>query len=249
MLMSHLMYNPSNEVRHTLASLATLETPPARGTHHHPYSFHDYASTVIEAIPQAGLIVQDAEFAVSNNGDRMFGLVQLKTERDDLTWNIGLRGSHDQRISRGLVAGESIMVCSNLMFSGSIALRTKQTTNIEKRIGGLVIDAVQQMPHYFEEEETMIDRLKDTVIRDAWANAALVEVYKNGGLSSSQLGTAIDEWNEPSFDHGADLNAWRLEQACTQALKPTGNNVNMGLVADRSRVARETIVDLFKLAA
>jgi hypothetical protein len=79
----------------------------------------------------------------------------------------------------------------------------------------------------------------DFALRNRAGDAALVEIFRRDGLSSAQLGRAINEWHEPSFDEHGELGwtLWRLKNAVTQSLKPTGRHVNMDLVANRSQTA------------
>nr|MBS0019438.1 hypothetical protein [Gammaproteobacteria bacterium] len=47
---------------------------------------------------------------------------------------VGLRGSYDQTLPRGLAVGSRVFVCDNLAFSGEVTIKTKQTTFIGQRL-------------------------------------------------------------------------------------------------------------------
>ncbi|MGL4566355.1 MAG: hypothetical protein ACRCVD_13765, partial [Halioglobus sp.] len=83
------------------------------------------------------------------------------------------------------------------------------------------------------------DAYKAFKMQPRWGDAALVELYRREALTSAQLGRAVDEWAAPSFEeHGEDgFNAWRLLNAVTQAQKPSGDQVNMDLIRQRTSTA------------
>jgi hypothetical protein len=242
-----LMYSTVNDQPLNMAQLNMIPTPEPRGRHHRPYPFGQYVEDVHHALDQSGIAVLEQEFAVTKDHGSMFGLMEIGSkplEGELITageWNLmlGLRGSHNQRIGRGLVLGNQVIVCSNLMFTGNVAnFTTRQTTNIARRLPGLIYDAVQRIPQMAERQEKVFDAYHNREIKPRAGDAALVEIYRRDGMNPTQLGRAIQEWHEPCHDeHAADgWNAWRLMNSVTESLKPTGQNVNMDAVAQRSEV-------------
>ena len=98
-------------------------------------------------------------------------------------------------------------------------------------------------------QERTFDAYHNTAISPRGGDAALVETFRRGGLTSQQLGVAVNEWHEPSFEAHAEggFNVWRLFNACTQAVKPTGARVNHNHVAERTRIATEFMDELVTL--
>lgn len=62
-------------------------------------------------------VVQE-EYAVSPDGMKMFGVLDLETQMEGCRFSIGIRNSHDKSIRLGLTAGLRVFVCSNMAFSG-----------------------------------------------------------------------------------------------------------------------------------
>jgi ATPase family associated with various cellular activities (AAA) len=62
-------------------------------------------------------VVQE-EYAVSPDGAKMFGVLDLETQMEGCRFSIGIRNSHDKSIRLGLTAGLRVFVCSNMAFSG-----------------------------------------------------------------------------------------------------------------------------------
>lgn len=252
-----LMYSTVKDKPMTRPELALLETPAPMGNHHRPMPFGEYADIVVKGLVDRGLEVVKEEYAVTRNEQQMFGVIEvadrnlsLAPAKRDNDWGlmIGLRGSHNQTLARGLTMGSHVYVCSNLGFHGELlTMKTMQTTNIMTRIIGLVGEALDKIPGMAADQEARFDAYKNTVIRPEHGDQMLVEIHRRGGFSGSQLATAIAEWDKPSFASHAEYNGagqrsvWQLYNACTQALKPTGNHVNMDIVRARSQVADELI--------
>ena len=243
----NLMYSTANDKPVTLNQLNMVPTPAPRGRFHRPYGFGEYAQEVHHALDRAGIEVRGEEYVVTKDGGSMFGLMEIgaKPLEGELImakeWDVtlGLRGSHDQRIGRGLVLGTRTIVCSNLQFSGNIAnFSTRQTTNIAARLPGLIYDAVQQIPQMAERQEKVFEAYHEKQLAPRAGDAALVEIYRRNGLSSAQLGRAVNEWHEPTFEEHAEdgYTAWRLMNSVTQSLKPTGANSNHHTIAQRSEI-------------
>lgn len=246
-----LMYNAQNETLLNRFELAQLPLPAALGSRHNPYPFSDYIDEVTHALNLNGLQITNEEFAVDHDNLRMFGIMevgaiegQLITDED---WKllVGVRGSHDCKISRGLTLGSQVLVCSNLCFHGNIGtFNTKQTLNIGTRLPGLIQDAVAHIPELAETQQLSFDNYKNQIMLPRQGDAMLIELHRRGGLSSSQLGHAVKEWDNPSHEEHAehDYSVWRLLNACTEAVKPTGNNVNMNTIQRRTQIT-STLMD------
>ena len=257
-----LMYSGNDELM-TREQVARVATPAGMGARHNPYPFGAYVEDIHHALDVNGIAVANEEFAVGNDGQRLFGMMQLAPkplEGELITakdWNLtlGLRGSHDQSIARGLVLGSQTIVCSNLMFDGNLGkFTTMQTTHIGSRLPQLIRAAVSRIPEVAHRTEQRYDIYKNFEMRQRWGDAALVEIFRRGGLSGAQLSRAISEWDRPAHEENAEygFSAWRLMQACTEALKPTGAQVNMNIVQDRSeRVSSfiDEVTDMDRLLA
>lgn len=244
--MSNLMYNTNTDELITRANLADVPTPPAMGARHNPYPFSDYVEQVHHALDLNGLAATQEEYVVGHEGQRLFGMMKIAPKAlegelitaDDWNLTLGLRGSHDQSVARGLTLGSQVIVCSNLMFDGDLGkFNTMQTTNVGARIPGLIRQAVARIPEVAGAMEERYDRYKNFEMKPRWGDAALVEIMRRGGLSPAQLGKAVAEWDRPVHEEHAQYgySAWRLMNAATEALKPGGQNTNMNLVQDRTQ--------------
>ncbi len=268
-----LLYSHAGNPHLTLAELAEVPTPRGEGRFHRPYPFARYVEDVEESLDRVGFEVLERDLEVTHDQMRFFGALAIaprsgepvevfeNTEGDrcyrqgdrDYELLVGLRGAHDQSIQRELVLGDKVFVCSNLAFSGSIGhIKTKQTTNIHRRLPGLISAAVAQIPALAEQRERLFEAYKNYTFSNPRAgDAALVEIFRQGGLSAAQLGKAILEWDNPTFEEHKEWgrSAWLLRNSVTQALKPAGQNINHNLIANRTTVTDQFLGNLVGIAA
>ena len=126
--MSALLYNSATDIKVPRDYLANLQTPAPLGNRHAPYPFHSFATDTVSAIQDAGFTIESEEYAITKNENRLFGLLNISRPAAPVPqsfgmptlyrpkWNllVGVRGSHDQSVSRALVIGSKVQVCSNL---------------------------------------------------------------------------------------------------------------------------------------
>ncbi len=87
----------------TREQLALVPTPPATATHH-PVPHHEIVQTLIEALSFRHIGVVKDEYAVSKDGMKLFGVLDLEAGFDGCQFSIGLRNSHDKSMRLALTA-------------------------------------------------------------------------------------------------------------------------------------------------
>lgn len=209
----------------TREALGQLPLPVPLGPRHNPLPFSEDVELVTKELACHGLHVEDESYGVlyTKEGDpaRYFGVLELAHERLDHALVVGLRGSYDQSISRGLAVGSRVFVCDNLAFSGEVTFQTKQTTNITDRLPRMIATAAQKVPMLAELQNIRFDKYRMTEMKARWGDAAMIELMRRGVLNANSVQRAIAEWDEPSHDEHAEdgYSVWRLHNAVTEAIK------------------------------
>ena len=233
------LYNPKNEALNR-EQLSSVVTPDPIGRFHRPVDYSDFVQMIDNKLVTHDLQIADEKFAVKHDGSQFFGLMQISTpamENQDWTFNIGIRGSHDGRISRGIAFGSSVLVCSNMCFHGDLGVfRTRQTLNVMDRLPSMIDGAIAKIPSMVKENLKRFDGYRTTKMTESDGNNALVHMHRGNILSANQLSTALNEWIEPSHDeHNEDgATLWRLFNAATEAIKPKEGQGNMVTLQNRS---------------
>ena len=97
--------------------LTQIPVPEATSTHK-PVPHHTIVEALVETLSFRHIGVVNEEYAVSCDGMKMFGVLDLETQMEGCRFSIGIRNSHDKSIRLGLTAGLRVFVCSNMAFSG-----------------------------------------------------------------------------------------------------------------------------------
>ena len=195
-----------------------------------------YAPDVSPAVPT---------LASSENVPAIITDKELYKPRWDLV--IGVRGSNDRSISRGLVLGTRVMVCSNLCFSGDLGdWSKKQTTNVEANMPDTIRRAVDQLDRKNEELTVNFDSFNAAQVNRDDGDRILMDILRGGGFSASQFERAVEHWDKLPADleeHSANgRTLWWLFNACTHGLKPTGRNSNHNDKAHQSAIIYNKLV-------
>ena len=152
-------------------ALAMVPTPRPTETWQ-PIPHETYVHRIEQALPDYGLSVVQEAHAITHDGTRYFGLVQVQNgcSSPDYTWVLGLRNSHDKSLPAGLVAGSQVFVCDNLAFSGEVQISRKHTPNILRDHPGLVDSALTRLLGLFRFQDQRVERYKSVHLGDADAH-------------------------------------------------------------------------------
>ncbi len=86
------------------AELAQIPVPEATSTHK-PEPHHAIVESLVETLSFRHIGVVNEEYAVSSDGMRMFGVLDLETQMEGCRFSIGIRNSHDKSLRLGLTVG------------------------------------------------------------------------------------------------------------------------------------------------
>ena len=197
-------------------ALRGLQTPPRTATHV-PLPHSELVSMVKYALGYFGHEVMEEHHAVTEDHQRYFGLLSLRSEYGDYTDTIGLRNSHDQKFPIGIAFGSRVFVCSNLAFSGDHVIKRKHTANGRRDLPGLVAEVVEPLKEKRLLQGKSIERYKSALLTDERADHAVLTMYRKGVINLQRVPNVLNQYESPAHDWGAK-SAWRLFNAATYAL-------------------------------
>ncbi len=220
------------------AAMRNLPMPVPKGPRHHPIHHLDFVEAIDETVKMFGLDVTEEAFGVNDNGARFFGVMQLKGDKlpseSDYGVALGLRGSHDQTLPRGLSIGSRVFVCDNLSFAGEHVMNTKHTTNILDRLPEMLYMMVGKVINAAQAQHEQLESYKATFLPDSVADAAMTQLVRIGAINPTDLPHLIKEWDEPSHEEFSDPTVWRLFNAATETLKPRGGQARLATLQPRT---------------
>lgn len=178
---------------------------------------------VRSALEPTGLTVAEEAHALARDGGRYFGLLRLTDGNDhgDFSLTVGLRNSHDQTFPAGIAVGATVLVCSNLSFSGEVKLARKHTAHIARDLPQLIEAAVGRLGDLRRSQELRFAHYKQHELTDAQAHDLLVQVLDAQVLPVTKLPLALREWRTPRHPEFRDdgKTAWRFFNSVTEVVK------------------------------
>jgi hypothetical protein len=215
------------------AELATLPLAAPMGPRHAIRPFAEDVEIVTDRLTALGLPIAQEAYGVTKDADgtpkQFFGLIEVE-DGDDRGHGVmvGLRGSYDQTLPRGLAIGSRVFVCDNLAFSGQVTFKTKQTLDIDARIRAMLETAVNQVPAMSAAQDKRFESYRHIEVGQTVGNSMLTDLVRKGVINASQIGVALQEWDSPRHaEHAEDgWSLWRLHNAVTESLKPSNADTN-----------------------
>jgi hypothetical protein len=143
----------------TRQQLALVPTPPATATHL-PVPHSEVVEALIETLGFRHIGVVTEEYAVSKDGMKMFGVLDLDTGMPGCRFSIGVRNSHDRSMRLAAVVGVRVLVCENMAFSGDFQPVLAKHSKHFSLQNALSI-GVDQMQRNFDGMRKQVDTWKD----------------------------------------------------------------------------------------
>src|SRR5271165_1396469 len=144
--------------------LALVLTPAGTSTHR-PVAHIEVVNALVEALGVRHIAIHKEEYAVSNDGMKMFGLMELETTFSGCRFAIGLRNSHDKTMRLALVVGYRVFCCENMAFQGDFEPVLAKHSKHFSLANALSI-GVDAMQRNFAPMVQAVDRWRDTQLTD-----------------------------------------------------------------------------------
>jgi hypothetical protein len=203
----------------TREQLSLIITPEGTATHH-PLPHYTIVQALIEALAFRHISVMRDEYAVSLDGMKMFGVLDLETAFEGCRFSIGIRNSNDKSMRLAMTVGYRVFVCDNMAFQGDFSpVLAKQTKNFS------LIDAVSvgvdRMQRNFEPMRRQIELWKESRVEDQEAKLVIYQAFVEGELEAPKhLARRVhDLYFNPQFEEFAPRTRWSLANAFTSAFK------------------------------
>ena len=209
----------SGSSKMTREELKVIPTPAASPTHQ-PVPHHEIVGALVESLSYRQISVVREEYAVSNDGMKMFGVLDLETIFDGCRFSIGVRNSNDKSMRLALTVGYRVLVCDNMAFHGDftpvLAKHTKHLSLVD-----ILAVGVDRMQRNFEPMRKQVEAWKGTLLPDDRAKLVIYKAFVEGELDvPKHLARRVhDLYFNPMVDEFAPRATWSLSNAFTSAFK------------------------------
>lgn len=193
---------------------------PVGTTTHQPIPHIQIVNALIETLGFRHINVVADEYAVSVDGARMFGLLELDYEFSGVRFAIGIRNANDKSMRLALTVGYRVFVCSNMAFKGDFTpVLSKHSKNFNL-VDSLSI-GVDRIQRNFEPLKQSICDWKANILSPNDARLIIYEAFVEGKLTvSPRLMRAVHgHYFEPQHDEFKQATLWSLSNAFTSAFK------------------------------
>jgi hypothetical protein len=219
---------------HTGARTATLEevrncyTPPASGVWQ-PLPHIKLRDSIVETLGGAGLQVVDETAALYREGARVFGIIEVKGQRDggDYGLVVGYRNSHDKTFPASLTLGSRVFVCDNLAFNGEIKLSRKHTRWIQRDLPALVERAVSKLIDSRDLQDARYAAYQQYELSRHHASDIILRSLQRGIIGPTLIEDVVSNWVQPPHPEFRPNTVWSLFNAYTETFKCLENPLNL----------------------
>ena len=199
--------------------LAQVPTPAATETHR-PIPHHDIVESLVETLSFRQIGVVNEEYAVSPDGMKMFGVLDLATGFEGCRFSIGICNSHDKSFRLAITTGLRVLVCENMAFTGDFTpVLAKHSKNFSLQ-DSLAI-GVDRMQRNFEPMRRQTEQWRGQQLSSATAKLIIYRAFIEGDLQAPKhLASVVhDLYFNPKYEEFQPRTMWSLSNAFTSAFK------------------------------
>lgn len=203
----------------TRQDLALVPYPQSTLTHK-VVPHHEVVNALIETLGFRHIGVVRDQYAVSKDGMKLFGTMELETTSHGVRFALGIRNSHDKSLSLGITVGYKVLVCDNLSFWGDFTPVMKKHTKGFELLPALAY-GIDQMQRNFAPMVQDIERWQDSQLSDTAARLLIYEAFIEGTMEVPRhLARPIHQaYFNPTVPEFQPRNVWSLQNAFTGAFK------------------------------
>lgn len=203
----------------TREQLRGLPVPQATGTFK-PIPHVEIVDALVQTLGFRHIGIVREQFAVSENGMRLFGVLDLETGFNGARFSLGLRNSNDKSLRLAMTVGYRVFVCDNLAFNGEFTpVLAKHSKNFQM-IDSLAV-GVDRMQRGFAPMVQQVETWQRSQISETQAKGIIYDAFIKGELDIPRhLARAVHSaYFEPPHEEFAARTFWSLSNAFTEALK------------------------------
>ncbi len=203
----------------TRQELQNIPVPHATSTHQ-PLSHYEIVEALLETLGFRRIEVVRDEYAVSHDGMRMFGVLDLELGITGVRFSIGIRNANDKSMRLAMCIGYRVLVCDNMAFHGDFTpVLAKHSKNFS--LVDAVSIGVDRMQRNFEPLAGHIELVRQAPLTDDAAKLIIYQAFVEGSLTVPRhLARAVHEhYFQPQHEEFAARTAWSLSNAFTSAFK------------------------------
>jgi Domain of unknown function (DUF932) len=194
--------------------------PPQPTDTFKPISHADLVKGVVDGLSYRHINVVRDEYAVSEDGMKLFGVMDLETTFEGCRFSLGLRNANDKSMRLALTVGYRVFVCDNMAFHGDF---TPVLAKHSKHFN--LMDAIDiglgRMQRNFSPMQQQVEGWRQHQLTDGVAKNIIYDAFIGDQLEAPKhLARRVHElYFNPQYPEFASRTMWSLSNAFTSAFK------------------------------
>lgn len=216
--MTQLAHTGTTEML-TRDQFVTILPPEATDTHK-PIAHIHLVNSLLESLSFRHINVVKEEYAVSTDGMKLFGVLDLETLGDGFRFSLGLRNANDKSMRLGLVVGVRVLYCDNMAFSGDFEpVLAKHSKHFD--LNSALAVGLEQMQRNFKPMADQVTNWRAAQITDGYAKEIIYRAFIEDELDAPKYLARVihHEYFEPAFPDFAPRTKWSLQNPFTSGFK------------------------------
>lgn len=203
----------------TREQLALVPTPEGTATHR-PVPHIKAVNALIETLGFRRIAIHREEYAVSPDGMKLFGLMELDATFNGCRFALGLRNSNDKSMRLAMTVGYRVFVCDNMAFAGDFTPVLAKHSKHFNLIDALAV-GVDRMQRSFAPMVKGVEAWRASQLSDVDARMIIYRAFIEGELEAPRhLDRAVHKlYFEPEYPEFEPRTLWSLSNAFTSAFK------------------------------
>ena len=203
----------------TRQQLAAIPTPLGTATHR-PVPHAEVVEALVETLGFRHIGVVAEEYAVSKDGMKMFGVLDLDTGMHGCRFSVGVRNAHDKSMRLALTVGYRVFVCENMAFSGDFQPVLAKHSKYFSLQNALSI-GVDEMQRNFDAMRQQVDSWRESQLTEVQAKLIIYRAFIESDLEVPKaLARPVhDLYFNPQHEEFQSRTLWSLSNAFTSAFK------------------------------
>ena len=196
-----------------------LEIPKATASYC-PISNKEVIYTALEELDKNGFTVKSEFHKTDSSKNKFVGAFIVSGGNSEMDIMFGYKNSYDRSMSAAFALGSNIMICSNSVVTGEIAMIRKHTgtANIDLKLG--IREGVKRLGDNFISIEKQLEEMKSKEITKRIQSELIGRLFLEEELiTAQQLSIIKKELKVESFDYGIKDSMYNLYQAVTHSMK------------------------------
>jgi len=185
-----------------------------------PVPHAEVVEALVETLSFRHISVVTEEYAVSKDGMKMFGVLDLDTGMPGCRFSIGVRNSHDRSMRLAAVVGVRVLVCENMAFSGDFEpVLAKHSKHFS--LQNAISIGVDEMQRNFDPMRKQVETWRESQISDTAAKLLIYRAFIESDLEvPKHLARPVqDLYFSPRHEEFQPRTMWSLSNAFTSAFK------------------------------